>query len=299
MGAILVSGSSGFVGQNLIPYLENLNFQIEKINLRTPINNETKNNVEIFIHLAGKAHDLKNISNEHEYFSTNYELTKKYFNKFLLSNATTFIYLSSVKAAADSISTILTEEHKPQPQTAYGKSKLAAENYLLSYKNKIQKRIIILRPCMIHGPGNKGNLNLLYSIISKGIPWPLGAFENKRSFCSIENLCFIISEFITNKNLPFGIYNVSDNEPLSTNELVKMIGNINNRKAIIFKINKKIILKLARIGTLFSLPFNSDRLQKLTETYCVSNVKLLKALNKQLPVDGITGMLKSLRSFNK
>ena len=41
---------------------------------------------------------------------------------------------------------------------------------------------------MIHGPGNKGNLNLLYSLVSKGLPWPLGSFENKRSYCSIDNL---------------------------------------------------------------------------------------------------------------
>ena len=50
------------------------------------------------------------------------------------------------------------------------------------------KKVYILRPCMIHGPGNKGNLNLLYGVVSKGMPWPLGAFENRRSFTSIGNL---------------------------------------------------------------------------------------------------------------
>jgi hypothetical protein len=49
---------------------------------------------------------------------------------------------------------------------------------------------------MIHGAGNKGNLNLIYKLFSKGIPWPLGAFDNKRSFCSIDNLMFIIKELI-------------------------------------------------------------------------------------------------------
>ncbi|OYU55993.1 MAG: nucleoside-diphosphate-sugar epimerase [Chitinophagaceae bacterium BSSC1] len=299
MGKILISGFSGFVGQNLISYLEALNFQTENINLRQPIDIKTNDNIETFVHLAGKAHDLKNVSNENEYFQINFELTKKYFEKFLHSNATTFIFLSSVKAAADSVDAFLTEDHKPQPETAYGRSKLAAENHLITYTKSTNKRIIILRPCMIHGPGNKGNLNLLYSVISKGIPWPLGAFENRRSFCSIENLCFTISEFISNKNLPRGIYNVSDDDTISTNELVSMISNVNNMDVKILKINKKFIFWLAKIGTYFSFPFNSDRLQKLTETYCVSNDKLVKTLNKQLPVSAITGMLKSLRSFNK
>jgi nucleoside-diphosphate-sugar epimerase len=86
---------------------------------------------------------------------------------------------------------VLTEEVEPKPLTHYGKSKLMAEEYILSQPLSVGKSYYILRPCMIHGPGNKGNLNLLYQIVQKGIPYPLAAFENKRSFLSIENLCFI------------------------------------------------------------------------------------------------------------
>ena len=63
---------------------------------------------------------------------------------------------------------------------------------------------------MIHGPGNKGNLNLLYSFVKKGIPYPFGRYENKRSFVSIDNLCFVIKELIENKNITSGVYNISD-----------------------------------------------------------------------------------------
>ena len=52
---------------------------------------------------------------------------------------------------------------------------------------------------MIHGPNNKGNLNLLYNLVSKRIPWILGSFQNKRSYCSIDNLLFIINELIKKK----------------------------------------------------------------------------------------------------
>ena len=82
---------------------------------------------------------------------------------------------------------ILTEDTIPNPKTHYGISKLQAENYILDQKLPEGKRVYILRPCMIHGPGNKGNLNLLYTLVKKGFPWPLGAFENQRSFLSIDN----------------------------------------------------------------------------------------------------------------
>ena len=132
--------------------------------------------------------------------------------------------MSSVKAVADGVEGVLDESVIPSPVTAYGKSKLAAEEYILSQKLPKGKRVYILRPCMIHGPNNKGNLNLLYHFVKKGIPYPFGSFENKRSFVSIDNLCFVIKELIENKNIPSGVYNISDDQALSTNELVRNDG---------------------------------------------------------------------------
>ena len=89
----------------------------------------------------------------------------------------------------------------------------------------------IIRPCMIHGPGNKGNLNLLYGVVNKGIPWPLGAFENRRSFTSIGNLCVVIDGFLT-KNVPSGIYHMGDDEALSTMNSFKLFVRLLVRKSI-------------------------------------------------------------------
>ncbi len=83
------------------------------------------------------------------------------------SKAKKFIFFSTVKAVADSVEGILNEETTPNPKTAYGKSKLAAEQYINRQPIPDDKLVYILRPCMIHGPGNKGNLNLLYSIVKK------------------------------------------------------------------------------------------------------------------------------------
>jgi nucleoside-diphosphate-sugar epimerase len=152
---------------------------------------------------------------------------------------------------------------------------------------------------MIHGPENKGNLNLLYKLVSKGIPWPLGSFENKRSFCSIDNLMFIIKELIEREDIPSGIYNVADDVPLSTNELIGLIAQSQNRHPKLWNISKKFIEKIARIGDKFRLPLNSERLQKLTSSYVVSNAKIKAAIGKPLPVSSRDGLMNTFKSFQK
>ena len=150
---------------------------------------------------------------------------------------------------------------------------------------------------MIHGPGNKGNLNLLYQLVSKGIPWPLGHFENKRSFTSIDNLAFVIQEIIE-KEIDPGTYQIADDEPLSTNRLIQLISESKNKKTRIWNFNKKLISNFAKLGDLLHLPLNTERLKKLTESYVVSNKKLKTALGiEKMPVNAEDGMRKTLRSF--
>jgi nucleoside-diphosphate-sugar epimerase len=293
MSSIFITGGSGFIGLNLIEYLTPF-FTFYKYQRETPIEIYQ----EVVIHLAGKAHDLKKITNSNEYFQDNTELTKTVFDSFLASNAKVFITLSSVKAVADEFKGILTEDYIPNPITIYGKSKLLAEQYILSKQIPEGKRVYILRPCMIHGPGNKGNLNLLYKLVSKGIPWPLGSFGNKRSFCSIDNLMFIIKELIDREDIPSGVYNVADDEALSTNEVISLLAVSQNRKSKILMLPKGLIKAFAKLGNLFRLPLTTERLQKLTESYVVSNQKIKSAIGKHLQVSAKEGLLKTFNSFN-
>ena len=289
---IFLTGATGFVGSNLKRVL-NVKYSVFESLKDTPI----EINQNAIIHLAGKAHDLKKNSSSDEYYKVNTDLTKEIFNAFLVSKAKVFITLSSVKAVADQVDGKLTEKAIPNPITHYGKSKLLAEKYILSKSIPDGKRVYILRPCMIHGSGNKGNLNLLYSLVSKGLPWPLGLFENSRSYLSIDNLCFIIKELIDREDIPSGVYNVADDHPISTNEVIKMIAESKGKKARILNLSKNLIKMIARIGDYFKLPLNSERLQKLTESYVVSNAKIIKALGLQLPVSSKEGLMRTFKSF--
>lgn len=295
MKNILITGATGFVGKNLSKFLQEKSFQVKAYIRNNALELTIINTI---VHLAGKAHDLKNTSSSHEYYQVNTELAKKVYDAFLASEAKVFITLSSVKAVADEVDGELTEQHHSNPVTHYGKSKLLAEQYIFSKEIPEGKRVYVLRPCMIHGPGNKGNLNLLFKIVSKNIPWPLGAFENNRSFCSVDNLMFIFSELIQREDIPSGIYNVADDEPLSTNELIQLIAQSQNRKPKIWNFSKKFIEGVASIGDKLRLPLNTERLQKLTSSYVVSNAKIKAAIGKPLPLSSREGLLKTFKSFH-
>jgi nucleoside-diphosphate-sugar epimerase len=290
---IYLTGSSGFVGTSFLDHFQN--FHIFRCTRGLEFFPDSES---VVVHLAGKAHDLKKISNTDEYYKVNTELTIKVFDSFLASSADVFITLSSVKAVADEVNGSLTEDFIPNPITHYGKSKLLVEQYILSKGIPEGKRFYILRPCMIHGPGNKGNLNLLYKLVSKGIPWPLGAFENSRSFCSIDNLMFIIKELIEREDIPSGVYNIADDEALSTNDVISVLAESLNRTPKIWKVSKGLIQYIAKIGNLLKSPLNEERLHKLTDSYIVSNKKIKFAIGKQLPVSSKEGLLKTFKSFN-
>lgn len=310
---VLITGISGFVGSNFVLKWKDI-FTIFGLDIIKPDREGVKQtflwnelnelpNVEVIIHLAGKAHDTQNKTEEKTYFDINTGLTQKIVDYFLESKATKLVFFSSVKAVADKVQgKILTEEVIPQPKGAYGESKIKAEQYILSKKDECEKqnkKVYIIRPCMIHGRGNKGNLNMLYKMVQKGIPWFLGSFKNKRSFCAIDNMTFVIENLI-NKNIESGIYNVCDDEYLSTNELIDLMGKSANKKYRILKISKSIVIGLAKLGNLLRLPLNTHRLDKLTENYVVSNQKIKKALNvKKMPISAQEGMLKTFESFKK
>ena len=250
------------------------------------------------IHLAGKAHDVRGTSNADEYFAINTELTSRLFDLFLQSTARDFFFVSSVKAIADEVSDVLYETSEPAPQTPYGRSKLAAEQYISSRELPPGKRVFILRPSMIHGPGNKGNLNLLYKFVKSGIPYPLAAFQNKRSFLSVENLCFAVTALLQQPNIPGGAYQLADDDALPTTEVVQLIASAIHRKPRLWKFPPGLLEAAARAGDTLRLPLNTERLRKLTENYVVDNQKIKDALQiRHFPIDAREGLSKTIRSF--
>ena len=306
---ILITGVHGFVGSNLVEYLkgEHIIYGLDivaptkdgivKTFIWDDLDTGTIPSLDAIIHLAGKAHDTKNKSASEVYFKVNTGLTQKIFDFFIASSAKKFIFFSTAKAAADRVEGVLTEDIVPAPVGPYGESKIKAEEYILSKEPQNGKQVYIFRPCMIHGPGNKGNLNLLYGVVRKGIPWPLGAFENRRTFTSIQNMCFAVNGVMT-CDVESGIYNMGDDEALSTNELIEEICKSLGKKARIWRLPKGLMTGIAKVGGWLHLPLNPMRLQKLTENYVSSNAKIKTALGvNKMPVNAREGLQRTLESF--
>lgn len=306
---LLITGVHGFVGSNLVEALKK-EHTIYGLDIISPLKDGVNITfgwdnlddgkipaVDAIIHLAGKAHDTKNQTVADVYFKVNRDLTIKIFDYYCAHDSIKkFVFFSTAKAAADKVDGILTEDVVPSPVGPYGESKIAAEKYILEHM-PADKQVYIFRPCMIHGPGNKGNLNLLYNVVKKRIPWPLGAFENRRTFTSVENICFAVNGVLT-RDVPSGIYNMGDDEALSTNELIEVICSTLGKKAHIWRLPKGLMTGVAKVGGFLHLPLNPERLRKLTENYVSSNAKIKAALGvEKMPVDAREGLRRTIESF--
>lgn len=267
---ILMTGSHGFVGTNLIEALSD-EHEIVRWDARQ---NQPLPEVDAVIHLAGLAHDTKHTTEAEAYFKVNTLLTQQLYDRFLESSAKKFIFFSSIKAQ--------------DGDTPYALSKKKAEDYILN--NMDDKSVYILRPCMIHGKGVKGNLPLLYKVVKTGFPWPLAAFENQRSYASMGNVTYVVSELLR-KDVKSGIYPICDDEPVSTIELIRIICGCLGKETKLWRIPRGLMVALAKVGDVLHLPLNSERLGKLTENYVVSNDEIKHALGiSEMPIKAVEGL---------
>ena len=309
---ILISGAYGFVGSNLSRFLVERGHRCFALDLASgePPQREGPrlsrpasgpyaafwtwddlaqipgNEVDAVVHLAGKAHDLKKVSDPESYFTVNVGLTEKLWAA-CGGKVGRFVYFSSIKAV--------------DGDTPYARSKAAAEAFLEGVAGG-RTEIRVLRPCMIHGPGNKGNLNLLVQVVRKRIPWPLAAWENRRSFTSVANACAVVEALCgvaaTSAALPYEVFALCDDEAVSTNRLIALIAEAMGRKARLWRLPKGLMRFVARVGDVLHLPLSTERLGKLVEDNVVDNAPLLRALGwESMPVRAEDGLRSTLKSF--
>ena len=285
---ILISGAYGFVGTNLSQYLVSKGHECVALDIAKgsvtaysefytwdDLGKIDWTSIDAVVHLAGKAHDTKNVAKPQTYFDINVGLTQKLFTA-CCDKVKMFVYFSSIKAV--------------DGDTPYAQSKREAEKWL-------NGRAVVLEPAMIHGPGNKGNLNLLFAVVKHGIPWPLAAFENRRSFTSIGNICAVVEELCKGVARK-GIYPMCDDEPVSTNRLIELIAESRGKSARLWRLPKGLMRFAAKVGDIFHLPLNTERLGKLTENSVVDNSKIKVALGwDRMPIRAEEGLRNTLKSF--
>lgn len=298
---VSIVGASGFIGRNLLKSLS-LSYKTNSVSLRERASSSSALGSDVVINLVGKAHDHKGTAGEKDYYHANLDLAKQVFNTFVSSDTKLLLHISSLAAVEEFESAVpLSEDCRCNPQSFYGKSKRAAEEWLLTQNLPKGKKMIILRPPMVHGEGDKGNLGLLYKLISKGIPYPLASFDNCRSFISIDNFSFLIKEIIEKQDsLETGIYHMADDEYISMKEIIAVIEKVTGKNVLDLALPKSIVKAIAKIGDVLPIPLNSSRLKKMTSDLLVSNEKIKSALDvEKLPMTAKEGLEKTIRSFSE
>lgn len=307
---ILLTGASGFVGQNIINELPNARFVVfehrskvldsDRIIHRISSFEEDIPTCEIWINLAGKAHDLSRVQSDEAYVEANVAFTQRVFAAFQQQKgAKLFIQLSSVKAIADDPAAPINEDSQENPKTIYGKTKLQADRFLQEASVEIPKRVIILRPAMIYGPGNKGNLNALFSYCKSGLPYVLARFNGQRSYLSISNMLHIVEQCIHDESISSGVYCASDRETVRTNDLVQWIYDVLGLKPRMIAVPRFLVRVVARAGDYLPIPINSDTLKKIGTDYVVDSQKIQNLLKSPLPIASQEGLKNTLRHFKQ
>jgi UDP-glucose 4-epimerase len=222
-------------------------------------------------------------ASEEEYEKVNVTQTIDLAKKAKESGIKHFIFMSTVKVYGEETDIAYTKSSNCIPQDDYGKSKLKAEKKLKKLEDDNFK-VSIIRTPIVYGYGVKANIKNLINLVNKVPILPFGKIQNRRSMVFVGNLCHLIDEIIIQDKA--GIFLASDNEPLSTTKLIKLIAKGLNKKVYLLKIPLfESLLKLVK-------PSFHKRLYESLE---VNNIKTKMTLNLTNPYsveDGINLMLK-------
>jgi nucleoside-diphosphate-sugar epimerase len=295
MNNILVTGATGFIGGHLLPVLHKKNLQItlavrndlpEKLNPDYKVFNvgeieentdwtEALKEVDTVIHLAARAHQLNDqaINPEAEFLRINCEGTEALVKQAIASGVKHFIFISSIGAMGTLSEQILTEKSPCHPDSPYGRSKLQAEQALIELCQNSPMTWTILRPTLVYGIGNPGNMERLMKLVKTGFPLPLGSIKNRKSFVYVGNLVDAIITCINHPNAKNQTFIVSDGDDLSTTDLIRRLGKALRKSPLLLPVPAELLrlttklLGKADIGDrlLGSLQVDSSKIRQMLD----------------------------------
>ena len=314
---ILITGHTGFIGGHLTPALVAKNhfitgisrhiepdladtqlrqIQISSLEQYTDWH-QALIGVDTVIHLAARAHILDDSVEDPaaEFFRVNTKGTINLVQAAIKAEVKHFIFISSIGAITTLSRDILTETATCQPDTPYGASKLAAETALIDLCQNTPMSWTIIRPTLVYGPGNPGNMQRLLKLVSSHLPLPLGSIDNQRSFLYIGNLIDAMITCLDHPNAKNQIFLLSDGQNISTPALIRHLACFLNTRSILLPIPVPLLRLLGKITG------KSSALDRLMESLVVSNEKIATTLNWQPPYSieqGLAATAKWYKSAN-
>lgn len=307
---VLVTGATGFVGSALLEQLAAQGIAVVAPT-RTPLERSypTVDNprigdidactdwraglmgVEVVVHCASRVHVMQETSVDalSAFRRTNVEGTAALAEQARCYGVRRFVFLSSVKVNGEQtkVGQTFRSSDPPAPADPYATSKFEAEVELARRLGGSATELVILRPPLVYGPGVKGNLRALLSLVQRGIPLPLGAIDNRRSMISIDNLVSVVERCAIHPRAAGETFMVSDGEDVSTPNLVRWIGEGLGVPARLFSCPKAVlVLGACAFG-------RKEQLQRMCGNLQVDSAPVRAALDWQprsSPRDGIIRM---------
>lgn len=237
---ILVTGATGFVGTSLVHKINDLHeiialvrssgdclpLTVKQIIADNIFEAELPENIDVVIHLAGRAHVLNDQSTDPltDFRKVNVEGTLQLAKQALDKKAKRFIFISSIGVnGAITFDQPFSESTLPKPHADYAISKFEAEEALKALFVCSETELVIIRPPLIYAAHAPGNFARLLKLASKNLPLPFAQTNNKRSFIALENLVNFIQTCIEHPNAANQTFLVADQHSLSTRELVEYL----------------------------------------------------------------------------
>jgi nucleoside-diphosphate-sugar epimerase len=319
MSNILITGATGFIGKSICKKLRNkneyphhmltgttrsrqLNSGPEHVPLYyvPEIGSETDwsqaiSGANIIIHLAARVHVMQDNSTNplKDFRNINTEGTINLARQAAASGVQRFIFISTIKVMGEISPEIgLVESDPTNPQDPYSISKLEAEKELIKIAAASGMELVILRPPLVYGPGVKGNFARLYAAILKDKILPLGKIKNKRSLIYVENLASAVALVTNYPNIGVQTFFVSDEEPLSTPDLIRKIAESLGKRP------RLINLPLVLLHLIGFITGKSNIINRLTNSLSVNTAEISTQLNWQPPFSTEEGLARTKEWFS-
>jgi nucleoside-diphosphate-sugar epimerase len=238
---VLIVGATGYVGSQLVPYLQNAGYSIATSKLRTQHDVTalaTSGNIKAVVYVGGIAHASNNISAD-QYNFANCHLPSMLARKLFDQGLEHFVYVSSSRVFANIKKGAreqagVDETAIPNPVTPYGRSKAAAEESLLSISAKAGGKLTIVRPALVVGPSPKANLSSLINLCRFGMPLPIKGFSAKSSYTSLPSLVALLQSVLERSDYSQQILHCADPSGYSLAELVHLISRYSGKPSRAF-----------------------------------------------------------------